>query len=189
VLAPAIEFYNIVAPRWKKKVGGTGLVPGVSITSPASVDHLAPFSSWDDFKSTLYNDCNAAAWSNTRRVVTSKLGAEEVYPPIEQVRDFYKTQNPGFTGGDKSPFGEDKGMNIQEGLQHLVHNGGPDGQRALAFARVDVTKTEAVKMAIATFGTLWVGLRVYNQTLREFEKANHGVIPATLHKRNPGAMR
>ena len=168
--APAIEFSSIVAPPLKKLVSSTVPAPEVPITSPPAVDYLEPFSSWEDFKNIIYNNCNAAAWSNTRRIMTSKLGAREIYPGIEQVQDFYKTQNPNFTGEGNAPFVGDNGMKIQTGLEYLVKNGGPDENRALAFARVDVTKPEAVKLAIAIFGTLWVGLRIYSQTLLEFKE-------------------
>ena len=166
--APAIEFSNIVAPSLKKQISSTVPAPEVVITTPPAVDHLEPFSSWEKLQNDLYNNCFAAAWSNTRRVVTSRLGAQEVYPSTQQVLDFYKTQNPKFTGEGKSPYAGDGGMNIQTGLEYLRVTGGPDGAKARAFARVDVTKPEAVKLAIATFGTLWVGLRIYKRTLDEF---------------------
>ena len=87
---------------------------------------------------------------------------------MEQVTDFYKTQNLYFTGEGNPPFIGDGGMTIQRGLQYMVQNEGKNGGKD--GARVDVTKAEAVRMAIATIGTLWVGLRIYSQTLYDFEK-------------------
>lgn len=168
VLGPAIDFSQIVVPAASVTVDLTKPPANKATLSPLKIDNLASFVTWEDFKNRVYNNCNAAAWANTRRIVTSRLATDEVYPSMEQVIEFYKTQNPSFVGGDTKPYGQDDGMNIQKGLEYLVQTGGPDGKRALAFARVDASNLEAVKMAIAIFGSIWVGLRVYSQTQLEF---------------------
>jgi hypothetical protein len=164
----AINFNQIVVPAATATVEITVPPPNKATISPFKVDNLASFVIWEVFKNRVYNNCNAAAWANTRRIVTSKLATDEVYPSMKQVVEFYKTQNPGFVGGDIKLYGQGDGMNIQRGLESLVQTGGPDGKRALAFARVDATNLEAVKMAIAIFGSIWVSLRVYSQTQLEF---------------------
>ncbi len=106
------------------------------------------------------HNCVAVTWANTRRLVTSYLSSEN-YPPLDQVLAFYKTQNPGFPA-------EDNGMDIQVGLQYLVSSGGPDGVKALGFARVDYTNADEVKAAIAVFGSVWTGINVQQAQQAQF---------------------
>lgn len=96
-------------------------------------------------------------------MITSKLSEQEVWPTLDQVFTFYKTQNARFNPQVKDN-STDEGMKIQKSLNYLVKFGGPDGQRALAFARVDPTNLQDVKMALATFGSIWLGIRVFDPT-------------------------
>jgi len=127
----------------------TGTVPA----HPAAADYLAVLGGgWQMLGNDRYGDCNAVTWANTRRLVTGTL-ATEAYPDQDQVYAFYKTQNPGFPA-------EDDGMDVQTGLEYLHASGGPDGARAVAFARVDHTDADQVKAAIAIFGSIWTGINV-----------------------------
>ena len=117
-------------------------------------------------------DCNAVTWANMRRLVTATLTTEN-YPSQAQVWQFYQTQNPGFdpngtseTDGPGSQ--DDQGMDIQTGLEYLHANGGPDGVKAVAFAKVDHTNLDEVKAALAIFGGLWLGIQVLAANQKEF---------------------
>ena len=69
-------------------------------------------------------------------------------------------------------------MIIQKSLDHLVKFGGPDGQRALAFARVDPTKIQDVQMALATFGSIWLGIKVYPTNQDQFRNGEQWTLPS-----------
>jgi hypothetical protein len=141
-------------------------------TPPKSEDYLDDLNGWKILGNDRVGDCNAVTWANMRRLVTAKL-AEENYPTQEQVFQFYKTQNPGFDpNGDPYINGpgsnDDQGMEVQTGLEYLHKVGGPDGVKALAFARVDTTNTQLVDAAIAIFGGLWLGVMVLDKNEAEF---------------------
>lgn len=139
---------------------------------PVAEDYLAKLSDWQLLGNDRVGDCNAVTWANLRRLVTATLTTES-YASQEQVWQFYRTQNPGFDpGGSASGNGPgssaDQGMDVQTGLEYLRARGGPDGVKAVAFARVDHTNTDEVKAALAIFGGLWLGVMVLDANEREF---------------------
>ena len=84
-------------------------------------------------------DCVAVTWANQRALVTTALARSTSYPTQDEVWTFYRTQNPNFDPtGTKDTNGPgssaDNGMDIQTALEYLVHNAGPDGAKAIAFA-------------------------------------------------------
>src|ERR1035441_8597917 len=99
----------------------------------------------------------------------------ENYPSQAQVWQFYQTQNPGFDpNGTSSTDGpgssNDQGMDVQTGLEYLRATGGPDGVKAVAFAKVDHTNLDEVKAALAIFGALWLGVQVLDANQKEFSE-------------------
>lgn len=141
---------------------------------PRSVDWLAKLPGWQMLGNDIAGDCNATTWSNMRRLITSTLTTKN-YPSQDQVWQFYRTQNPGFdpdgtaeTNGPGS--NDDQGMNIQTGLEYLHGNGGPDGVKVVAFAKVDHTDMAEVKAALAIFGCLWLGINVLRQNQDQFSE-------------------
>ena len=134
----------------------TGAVPA----HPAFADYLSRLSGWQMLGNDSIGDCVAVTWSNTRRLVTAVLSTEN-YPPLAEVLAFYKTQNPGYPP-------QDDGMDIQTALEYLVKNGGPDGVKALGFAKVDYTNPDEVKAAIAIFGSVWTGINVQQAQQAQF---------------------
>jgi hypothetical protein len=116
---------------------------------------------WAMLGNDTYGDCVAVTWANFRRLM-SRLAGRESYPTMAQVVDLYETQNPGFPN-------QDDGMDIQTTLEHLLHNGGPDGVAPVAFAKVDHTNLDEVKSAIAIFGALWVGIDVTKANMIQFD--------------------
>jgi hypothetical protein len=133
----------------------TGNVPA----HPPADDYGARFSGWQMLGNDQYGDCVAVTWANQRALVSTVLGGHIDYPDLTQVETFYKTQNPGFPA-------EDNGMDIQTALEELVNNGGPDGVKAVAFAKVDYTNRDELTAAHAIFGQVWYGVNVLaiNQT-------------------------
>jgi len=59
-------------------------------------------------------------------------------------------------------------MDVQTGLEYLHATGGPDGVKAVAFAKVDHTKIAEVKAALAIFGGLWLGVQVLDANQQQF---------------------
>jgi hypothetical protein len=156
--APALTFSNFLSKG----------VPA----HPAREDYLAKLSGWQVLGNDVAGDCNAVTWANMRRLVTSALATEN-YPSQDQVWEFYKTQNPNFdpngtTNGDGPGSQSDQGMDVQTGLEYLHAHGGPDGVKALAFAKVDHTKLSEVDAALAIFGGLWLGITVLDANQQEF---------------------
>jgi hypothetical protein len=175
----------------------TGTVPA----HPAAADYLAALGGgWQMLGNDQHGDCVAVTWANVRRLVTGTLTGTEVYPDQDQVYAFYETQNPGFPA-------EDNGMAIQTALEYLVASGGPDGVKAVAFAKVDATDADEVKAAIAIFGYVWTGVNVLAVNEQEFAdsqpwdfspaspvQGGHSVVtggygtePAGRHHRPPAA--
>jgi hypothetical protein len=139
---------------------------------PRKEDYLAQWPGWQMLGNDVAGDCNAVTWANIRRLVTATLSVEN-YPTQAQVWQFYETQNPNFrpngtaqTNGPGSS--ADGGMEIQTGLEYLQTTGGPDGVKAVAFAKVDQTNMAEVDAALAIFGGIWLGITVLDANQQEF---------------------
>ena len=148
------------------------LNPTVPVQHPVEEDYLGTLTNWQMLGNDAVGDCNAVTWANMRRLVTAAL-ATEYYPTQAQVWQFYQTQNPGFDpNGTKDTNGpgssQDQGMDVQTGLEYLHSTGGPDGVKAVAFAKVDHTNMDEVKAALAIFGALWLGVQVLAANQQEF---------------------
>lgn len=140
---------------------------------PQTEDYLAALSNWQMLGNDRAGDCVAVTWANFRRLVTKFL-ATEVYPSQDQVWAIYRTQNPEFDpNGDPNVNGPgspaDGGMDIQTLLEYLVKVGGPDGVKAVAFAKVDFRDAGELDAALAIFGGVWTGVQVTDANQREFE--------------------
>lgn len=127
---------------------------------PVKVDYLN-IGNWDMLGNDTYGDCVAVTWANERRLLTHQ-NRKEFYPSLDQVIEFYKTQNPDFPR-------QDEGMDIQTALETLLHDGGPDSTKCLAFAKVDHKNLDEVKAALAIFGCLWIGINVQDANMEDFD--------------------
>jgi len=144
---PALMFADIA----------TGVIPD----HPAMMEELPKFG-WRMLGNDQYGDCVAVTWANNRRVMTRLVG-EEHYPDLSQVLELYGTQNDWRSG-------EDNGMYVQACLEHLNKNGGPDGVKAVAFAKVDWTNEAEVEAASWIFrNSLWIGTAVQRANLSDFD--------------------
>jgi hypothetical protein len=149
----------------------TGTIP----TPPASVDDGAYFSGWQMLGNDVAGDCVAVTWANQRALVTAALEGTAHYPTQHQVWTFYKTQNPHFNpSGSSTTNGpgsqDDNGMDIQTALEHLTKVGGPDGTKAVAFARVNYQDEKQLRAAHAIFGQVWYGITVLDANQDEFNQ-------------------
>jgi hypothetical protein len=169
------------------------LLTGVVPAHPAAADYLARLSKWQMLGNDQYGDCVAVTWANLRRLVTAFLSSEK-YPTLSQVEALYKTQNPGFPD-------QDDGMDIQTCLEYLVAHGGPDGVKALGFAKVDPANAAEVDAAIAIFGSVWLGINVLRANMDDFnagrpwdyhpsspEDGGHSIITGGYGDPRPGAL-
>ena len=148
-----------------------GIVPH----HPPYVDYLAHLGGqWNMLGNERAGDCVSVTWANFRRLVTATLTNRTVYPNQDQVWQFYRTQNPNFdpnNGNNNGPGSSaDGGMVIQEALNDLHQNGGPDGTKIVAFARINVANPDEVKAAIAILGAVWTGIDVYDNNESEFSQ-------------------
>lgn len=154
------------------RLGGflTGKVPA----HPAAVDYLAALGGgWDMRGNDRAGCCVSVTWANVRRLVTATLTGAPSYPSQDEVWALYKTQNPEFdpsgspgANGPGSPC--DQGMDVQTALEYLTATGGPDGVKAVAFAKVNHNDADEVKAAIAIFGYVWTGVLVAENNQQEF---------------------
>lgn len=147
------------APSLRLGPALTGIIP----PHPVSADYLKRFTSWQMLGNDRYGDCVAVTWANMRRLLTASLGTAESYPDLTAVESLYKTQNPAFPA-------QDEGMDIQTCLEYLAKTGGPDGVKAVAFAKVDPSDRGEVEAALAIFGALWVGINVREVNETQFSQ-------------------
>lgn len=170
--APALKFARFFA----------GKVP----VHPTAADHLAQLGGgWQMLGNDIAGNCVAVTWANFRRLVTSIAGAER-YPDLDAVWAVYRTQNPGFDPGGTAEMNgpgsaHDQGMDVQTLLEYLVKVGGPDGVKALGFARVDPTQPDEVKAAISIFGAVWTGIVVQAANMDDFDAGR----PWDYHRSSP----
>ena len=139
---------------------------------PSRYNSIDGWSGWDILGNDRYGDCVAVTWATVRRIVTT-LAGKPSYPTLDKVLEFYRTQNPNFDpNGSSSTNGpgssSDGGMDIQTALEYLLHTGGPDGVKALAFAKVDHRNVEQMKAALAIFDYVWLGVNVTDTNESEF---------------------
>ena len=167
----------------------TGAVPA----HPAFADYLSRLTGWQMLGNDQYGDCVPVTAANTRRLVTAVLSTE-YYWTLAQVIAFYKTQNPGFPQ-------QDDGMDIQTALEYLVKTGGPDGVKAVGFAKVDYTNPAEVQAAIAIFGSVWTGINVQAAQQDQFSagqpwdwvpgsaiEGGHSIVVGGYGEPRPGAL-
>lgn len=182
----ATRQYGRRSPSRRRAIPFSRIFTGVVPAHPTAADNLARLGGgWQMLGNDIAGDCVAVTWANFRRLVTAIAGAER-YPDQDSVWTVYRTQNPSFdpngtadTNGPGSS--HDQGMDIQTLLEYLVKHGGPDGVKALGFAKVDPTNAEEVKAAIAIFGALWTGIVVQQANETEFAERK----PWDYHRSSP----
>lgn len=158
------------APALRLATFLSGVVPA----HPAAQDNLTPIGGgWKMLGNDVAGDCVSVTWATVRRLVSIALAGHEDYPTQDMVWTVYRTQNPDFdpngTADTNGPGSSaDQGMDIQTLLEWLVKVGGPDGVKAVAFAKVDHTNEAEVQAAISIFGYVWIGLNVLDINQTEF---------------------
>lgn len=177
--------YGRRAPSRRPALSLSRALTGNLPAHPAAADYVAPLGSWAMLGNDRVGDCVAVTWANVRRLVTAVVGAEN-YPAMDAVWKVYRTQNPDFDpNGDETTNGPgssaDRGMDIQTLLEYLVKHGGPDGTKAVCFAKVDPTNPDEVKAAIAIFGYVWTGIVVQEANQEEFASGQ----PWDYHRTSP----
>ncbi|MEU8968174.1 hypothetical protein AB0D11_02665 [Streptomyces monashensis] len=197
--------YGRRSPKRAAAISLSRVLTGKIPAHPAAADYLARLAAWQMLGNDAAGDCVAVTWANVRRLVSFIAGAE-TYPSQDEVWAVYKTQNPDFdpngsadTNGPGSQ--ADGGMDIQTLLEYLVKVGGPDGTKALAFAKVDPTNPDEVKAAVAIFGYVWTGITVQDANMDQFnagqpwdyvarsaDDGGHSVITGGYGAAGPGPL-
>jgi hypothetical protein len=155
--------YGRKAPKNAPALMLASFLSGAVPAHPTSEDYGSRFTGWQMLGNDQYGDCVAVTWANQRALVSTVLSGKTEYPTQDQVFTFYKTQNPKFPS-------QDDGMDIQTALEALVKNGGPDGVKAVAFAKVDYTNPAELEAAHAIFGQVWYGVNVLDINQTEFSQ-------------------
>lgn len=159
------------APQPKPSLRLAQFVAGVP-DLPRRADYLRELDGgWAMLGNDIAGDCEAVRWANHRRLTTALLTGSESYPDQQAVWDLYRTQNPDFdpAGGPHGPGSDaDGGMETQTLLSYLHHVGGPDGVKAVAYARVDPMNEAEVDAAVGIFGAVWVDSLVQQAQMEQF---------------------
>jgi hypothetical protein len=167
--------YGRRAPKNAPALRLAPLLTGTVPPPPAAVDYGTKFTGWQMLGNDAAGDCVAVTWANQRALVSTALAGTTKYPDQSEVWTLYKTQNPNFDpNGSKDTDGpgssSDGGMDIQTALELLVHTGGPDGVKAVAFAKVDYSDEQELRAAHAIFGQVWYGVNVLMANMTEFNQ-------------------
>ena len=152
-LANSIKLARILKPTLE-------VVP----TSDNNFNDFLPGASWPVLLNAGPNgigDCVVVGIAHSQRLYRKALANVDAEWNETQVRQFYATQNPN---------GQDNGMDIQTALSELLHNGGPDGVKLLAYASVDVTNPAEVYAATHIFGCALTGFNVQSHNETEFNQ-------------------
>jgi hypothetical protein len=173
-MAQSTQFrYGRKAPKRARALSLGPVLTATVPTPPPSIDYGTSFAGWQMLGNDVAGDCVAVTWANQRALVTTVLGTSPAYPTQDEVWQVYKTQNPTFdphgskkTNGPESS--ADGGMDIQTALEYLESTGGPDGSKAVAFAKVDYTNENELRAAHAIFGQVWYGINVQKANEQEF---------------------
>lgn len=178
--------YGRRAPSRRRAIPFSRILTGVVPAHPTSADYAAALGGgWQMLGNDVAGVCGPVTWANFRRLMTAIAGAEK-YPDQAAVYELYRTQNPDFdpngdadTNGPGSP--ADGGVDLQTLLEYLVKHGGPDGVKAVAFARVNPSDPEEVKAAVAILGGVWTGILVQEANQTDFEEGK----PWDYHRSSP----
>lgn len=183
---PAQRAYGRRTPKRAAAIPFARIFTGVTPEHPASADYAEPLNGgWKMLGNDVARVCGPVTWANFRRLVTAIAGAEK-YPDQDAVYELYRTQNPDFDpNGDPNVNGPgspaDRGVDLQTLLEYLVKTGGPDGVKALAFARVNPSDPEEVKAAVAILGGVWTGIVVQEANQQDFADSK----PWDYHRSSP----
>lgn len=175
---------------------GSFLLKGAVPTAPQAVDNFTEVSDWGLYGNDRFGDCGPTSVANQRKLITRYLGGHEESPSQNDVFDLYRRSgNPGF---DPATGADDNGVDMQTMLE-AVHARGIGATRCLGFAKVDVTDLAEVRAAIATFGSLLLGVDLAtaqqaqtNQGLWDFQRASgewggHAVLAGRYTSARTGA--
>jgi peptidoglycan hydrolase-like protein with peptidoglycan-binding domain len=137
------------APVNKKSVAFADFL--IKIPAHPLID-LGPNYSYPMYGNDIWGDCVAADEGHSTQVVSGLLTGAVVTPTLDQVKAWYKTQNPNWnpSSGD-----EGNGMVIQLFLEYLVSKGIVSG-----FASVDFRNPEILRAAIFLGLSIKIGVQL-----------------------------
>ncbi len=134
-------------------------------TAPPSVDYLTDVASWPMYLNDRIGDCTCAgaahiieAESTYGRGSTDTVTDNDVLAAYEAV-----------SGYDPSTGRNDNGAVMQNVLSHWRKNG-IGGHKILAFAEVDHDNVGQLHAAMATFGSLYIGIHFPESAMTQFNE-------------------
>jgi hypothetical protein len=138
-LAAPPPAYDVLADVYKK----------LKITDPTA---LFPMDGND-----TYGDCTIAALAHATTVYNGKVGAKKIPAPGMLEKLYFH-----LTGGVDSGLQELDVLNYWR--KHAV-----DGEKILAYVKIDVHRQDYIKQAIHLFGGVYLGFQVQKSCLQDFE--------------------
>jgi hypothetical protein len=151
-----------VARVERRALSFDSLLTGVVPEHPKLANNFTNVADFDMYGNDEFGVCGPAAVANQRKQVTKYLGDSEKSPGLSDVFDLYRRSgNPNF---DPSTDADDNGVEMQTMCDALMAEG-IAGVKPVAFGQISPSNFEAIRAAIAVFGSvLWgVDLKIAQQ--------------------------
>jgi hypothetical protein len=132
---------------------------------PASCDWQSDSIRWPMYANDRIGDCTCAGVAHMVNQLTFYGTGDEVMPAEESVLGMYSAIT-GYTPDDPA---SDTGAYCQDVLAYWRKTG-LEGHKIVAYASLDVSNLTEVKQAIATFGTVYVGMTFPDSAMRQFNQ-------------------
>ncbi|MBO1413559.1 hypothetical protein [Streptomyces sp. FH025] len=124
---------------------------------PASVDWATNVATWPMDGNDQYGDCTMAAAAHMIQSWNAQTKMKDAEPTEQQVVEEYKR----LSGG------QDTGL-VESNVLKTWHRGGLWGNKAVAYAPVNVHDKTALQQTIALFGGVYVGIQVPANAQEQF---------------------
>lgn len=153
--------------RMMKAIPLSVLLTGKVPRHPVVKDHYSKVeNNFRLYQNDKYGNCGPVAVANQRGLISSYLTDSCKFPSQDDVFDLYRRST-------RPPFNlktgrHDDGVVMQSLCEELLR-GGISGQKAVAFARVNLFNLEEVSAAVSIFGSVLIGAALRNIQEKQME--------------------
>jgi hypothetical protein len=139
-----------------------------AIAPPPSADWLSKVTSWNVALNDQIGDCTCAGMGHIITQVEEYGQSKAVTIPDDDTLKMYEAIS-GYTPGKPNT---DVGATLQDALGY-ARNNGLGGYKVVAFAQLDATDIDLVKLCIAEMGVVYTGFNFPESAMKQF-KAGQG---------------
>jgi hypothetical protein len=132
-------------------------------TPPAAADWIRGVKKWHMLLNDQLGSCTASSAGHTAQQINWNGRDQDAPVTDDQVLAMYRAIS-GYTPGNKAT---DVGATLQDALNYW-HKNGIGGNRIVAFAQVRATDLDAVRLAIARFGSVYTGMWLPQSAMDQF---------------------